>query len=83
MFAAERFSNRHGVETRGSLVVTDQARPQSMLVCFTNIFNQSLWQSAVSTRFKRTTVVPVPKKAKVTELNDYRLAALTSVISAS
>ena len=47
---------------------------------FTDIFNQTLSQSAVLTCFKRATIVPVPKKAKVTELNDYRLVALTSVI---
>ncbi|KAM9414192.1 uncharacterized protein ACWYII_025639 isoform 1-T1 [Salvelinus alpinus] len=47
---------------------------------FTDIFNQSLAQSAVPTCFKRATIVPVPKKAKVTELNDYRPVALTSVI---
>ena len=47
---------------------------------FRDIFNQSLSQSAVPTCFKRATIVPVPKKAKVTELNDYRPAALTSVI---
>ena len=47
---------------------------------FTDIFNQSLSQSAVPTCFKMATVVPVPKKAKVTELNDYRPVALTSVI---
>ena len=41
------------------------------LKVFTDIFNQSLYQSAVPTCFKRATVVPVPKKAKVTELNDY------------
>ena len=39
---------------------------------FTDIFNQSLSWSAVPTCFKRATIVPVPKKAKVTELNDYR-----------
>ncbi|CDQ65871.1 unnamed protein product [Oncorhynchus mykiss] len=32
---------------------------------FTDIFNQSLSQSAVPTCFKRATIVPVPKKAKV------------------
>ena len=47
---------------------------------FTDIFNQSLSQSAVSTCFKRATIVPVPKKAKVTELNDCRPVALTPVI---
>ena len=47
---------------------------------FTDIFNQSLSQSAVPTCFKRATIVPVSKKAKVTELNDYCPVALTSVI---
>ena len=47
---------------------------------FTDIFNQSLSQSAVPTCFKMATIVLVPKKAKVTELNDYRPIALTSVI---
>ena len=47
---------------------------------FTDIFNQSLSQSAVPTCFKMATIVPVPKKGKVTELNDYRPVALTSVI---
>ncbi|XP_052359740.1 uncharacterized protein LOC127919950 [Oncorhynchus keta] len=47
---------------------------------FTDIFNQSLSQSAVPTCFKMATIVPVRKKAKVTELNDYRPVALTSVI---
>ena len=45
---------------------------------FMDIFNIS--QSAVPTCFKMATIVPVPKKAKVTELNDYRPVALTSVI---
>ena len=39
---------------------------------FMDIFNQSLSQSAVPTCFKRATIVPVPKKAKVTELNYYQ-----------
>ena len=39
---------------------------------FTDIFNQSLSQSAVTTCLKRATIIPVPKKSKVTELNDYR-----------
>ena len=38
---------------------------------FTDIFNQSLSQSAFPTCFKRATIVPVAKKAKVAELNDY------------
>jgi hypothetical protein len=34
---------------------------------FTNFFNLSLSQSPVPTCFKMATIVPVPKKAKVTE----------------
>ena len=47
---------------------------------FTDIFNQSLSQSADPTCLKMSTIVPVPKKAKVTRLNDYCHVALTSVI---
>ena len=47
---------------------------------FTDIFNLSLSQSAVPTCFNMATIVPVPKNAKVTELNDYRPIALSSVI---
>ena len=36
-----------------------------------DIFNLTLPQSAVPTCLKRATVVPVPKNAKVAELNDY------------
>ena len=46
---------------------------------FTDIFNLSLSESVISTCFKQTTIVPVPKKAKVTCLNDYRPVAFTSV----
>ena len=45
-----------------------------------DIFNHSLSQFAVLTCFKMATIVPVPKKAKITELNYYRPVALTSVI---
>jgi hypothetical protein len=47
---------------------------------FTDIFNLSLSQSVAPTYFKMATIVPVPKKAKITELNDYCPIALTSVI---
>uniref|UniRef100_A0A6I8PZ49 Reverse transcriptase domain-containing protein n=1 Tax=Xenopus tropicalis TaxID=8364 RepID=A0A6I8PZ49_XENTR len=46
---------------------------------FTDIFNLSLLQSAVPTCFKRTTIIPVPKKMNVSCLNDYRPVALTSI----
>ena len=47
---------------------------------FADIFNRSLSQYVIHTCFKMAIVVPVPKKAKITELNDYRPVALTSVI---
>ena len=47
---------------------------------FTPIFNLSLEQSLVPRCFKTSTVIPIPKKPKVTSLNDYRPVALTSVV---
>jgi hypothetical protein len=41
---------------------------------FTDIFNLSLTESVISTCFKQTTIVPVPKTAKVTCLNDHPVA---------
>ena len=46
---------------------------------FTDIFNQSLRLCKVPSCFKRSTIVPVPKKAIVSKLNDYRPVTLTSV----
>ena len=46
---------------------------------FTDIFNLSLTESVIPTCFKQTTIVPVPKEAKGTCLNNYRPVALTSV----
>jgi hypothetical protein len=45
----------------------------------TGIFNLFLTESVISTCFKQTTIVPVPKEAKATCLNDYCPVALTSV----
>ena len=60
------------------------ARPQSMRRlagwCVYGHIQSIPIQSVVPTCFKMATIVPVPKKAKVTELNDYRPIALTSVI---
>ena len=47
---------------------------------FTHIFNTSLELGQVPACFKASTIIPVPKKAKVTGLNDYRPVALTSVV---
>jgi hypothetical protein len=45
-----------------------------------DIFNLSLSYSVVPTCFKMSTIIPVPEKAKVIELNDYHPIAHTSVI---
>ncbi|KAK3529894.1 hypothetical protein QTP86_007218 [Hemibagrus guttatus] len=45
---------------------------------FTDIFNTSL--ETVPACFKTSAIVPVPKKTKITGLNDYRPVALTSVV---
>jgi hypothetical protein len=62
---------------RASLAASSEHAQASV---FTDIFNRSLSQSVVPTCFKMATIVPVPKKAKMTELNDYHPVALTSVI---
>ncbi len=50
---------------------------------FTQIFNTSLELCEVPSCFKRSTIIPVPKKPKITGLNDYRPVALTSVVMKS
>ncbi|XP_051500872.1 uncharacterized protein LOC127409925 [Myxocyprinus asiaticus] len=47
---------------------------------FTQIFNRSLEQCEVPCCFKCSIIIPVPKKPKITGLNDYRPVALTSVV---
>ncbi|KAK3557488.1 hypothetical protein QTP70_027912 [Hemibagrus guttatus] len=50
---------------------------------FSQIFNRSLELCEVPACFKRSTIIPLPKKLKITGLNDYRPVALTSVIMKS
>ncbi len=50
---------------------------------FTQIFNRSLELCEVPSCFKCSTIIPVPKKPKITGLNDYRPVALTSVVMKS
>ncbi|KAL0166083.1 hypothetical protein M9458_037927 [Cirrhinus mrigala] len=50
---------------------------------FSQIFNRSLELCEVPSCFKRSTIISVPKKPKITGLNDYRPVALTSVIMKS
>ncbi|KAK1804869.1 hypothetical protein P4O66_019133 [Electrophorus voltai] len=47
---------------------------------FTDIFNLYLTLGIVPSSFKRSTIVPVPKKPRPSGLNDYRPVALTSVV---
>ncbi|KAL0161696.1 hypothetical protein M9458_045421, partial [Cirrhinus mrigala] len=47
------------------------------------IFNRSLELCEVPSCFKRSTIIPIPKKPKITELIDYRPVALTSVVMKS
>ncbi len=47
---------------------------------FTSIFNESLATSVVSTSFKKSVIIPVPKNNKPSCLNDYRPIALTSIV---
>ncbi|KAK3541833.1 hypothetical protein QTP86_006052 [Hemibagrus guttatus] len=50
---------------------------------FILIFNRSLELCEVPACFKRSTIIPIPKKPKITGLNDYRPVALTSVVMKS
>ena len=65
----------------------DKITPFCLKVCadqlapiFTQIFNKSLEMCYVPSCFKRSTIIPVPKKPSIKELNDYRPVALTSVV---
>ncbi|XP_076735994.1 uncharacterized protein LOC143412342 [Maylandia zebra] len=50
---------------------------------FSGIFNSSLQACHVPACFKSSTIIPVPKKPRITGLNDYRPVALTSVVMKS
>ncbi|KAK3565584.1 hypothetical protein QTP86_012898 [Hemibagrus guttatus] len=47
------------------------------------IFNRSLELCEVPACFKCSIIIPIPKKSKITGLNDYRSVALTSVVMKS
>ncbi len=48
---------------------------------FEDIFNLSLSLSVVPSCFKKSTIVPIPKKKKITCLNDWRPIALNPIFS--
>ncbi|KAK3572785.1 hypothetical protein QTP86_007390 [Hemibagrus guttatus] len=50
---------------------------------FSQIFNGSLELCEVPACFKHSTIIPIPKKPKITGLNDYRPVALTSEVMKS
>ncbi|KAL0148259.1 hypothetical protein M9458_056405 [Cirrhinus mrigala] len=50
---------------------------------FSQFFNRSLELCEVPSCFKRSTIIPVPKKPKITGLKDYRPVVLTSVVMKS
>ncbi|KAI2646791.1 hypothetical protein H4Q32_028923 [Labeo rohita] len=50
---------------------------------FSQIFNRSLELCEGLLCFKRSTIIPVPKKTKIRGLNDYKPVALTSVVMKS
>ncbi|XP_058042562.1 uncharacterized protein LOC131200143 isoform X1 [Ahaetulla prasina] len=65
----------------------DKITPSCLKVCadqlapiFTHIFNKSLEMCYVPSCFEHSTIIPVPKKPTIKELNDYRPVALTSVV---
>ena len=71
-------SGPDGISSACLKACADQLAP-----VFTQIFNRSLEQCEVPCCFKRSTIIPVPKKTKITGLNDYRPVALTSVVMKS
>ena len=48
---------------------------------FTDMFNTSFSQCKIPHCFKKSTIIPVPKKSTASCLNDYRPVALTSVVT--
>ncbi|XP_077990622.1 uncharacterized protein LOC144444944 [Glandiceps talaboti] len=65
----------------------DEVSPRLLRACssqlsciFADIFNRSLSTSKVPSIFKKSIIIPVPKKATISQLNDYRPIALTSVV---
>ncbi len=75
---SRKASGPDGISPACLKVCADQLAP-----IFTQIFNRSLELCEVPCCFKRSTIIPVPKKPKITGLNNYRPVALTSVVTKS
>ncbi|KAK3513338.1 hypothetical protein QTP70_012367 [Hemibagrus guttatus] len=57
--------------------------PPALRISEDDIFNRSLELCEVPPCFKHSTIIPIPKKPKITGLNDHRPVALTSVVMKS
>ncbi len=75
---SRKASGPDGISPACLKVCADQLAP-----IFTQVFNRSLELCEVPCCFKRSTIIPVPKKPKITGLNEYRPVALTSVVMKS
>ncbi|KAL0152423.1 hypothetical protein M9458_052146 [Cirrhinus mrigala] len=76
-------SHQHPAPPSPLLFLNLPLRSVKLSSIFTLIFNRSLELCIVPSCFKRSTMIPVPKKPKITGLNDYRPVALTSVVMKS
>ncbi|KAK1783961.1 hypothetical protein P4O66_004638, partial [Electrophorus voltai] len=76
----KRVNTRKAVGPGGICGRVLKACADQLALVFTGIFNLSLTLGIVPSSFKRSTIVPVPKKPRASELNDYRPVALTSVV---
>ena len=76
-------SSSHPIQAASPDVIAScvlRACAEQLAGVFMDIFRLSISQFVVPTCFKVSSIVPVPKKVKVTELKDYCHVALTSVI---
>ncbi len=80
------FRKQKRKKTPGSECVTPaclKSCADQLALIFTKIFNRSLELREVPSCFKRSTIIPIPKKSKITGLNNYRPVNLTSVVMKS
>ncbi len=75
----QRVNIRKAVGTDGISGRVLRACADQLAPVFTEIFNLSLDQLEISTCFKQSIIVPIPKKSQPSCLNDYR-PALTSIV---
>ncbi|KAK1795701.1 hypothetical protein P4O66_001021 [Electrophorus voltai] len=76
----KRVNTRKAVGPDGICGRVLKACADQLAPVFTDIFNLSLMLGIVPSSFKRSTIVPVPKKPRSSDLNGYRPVALTSVV---